>query len=98
MAEYLRCFRKDSVIRATCADYRAGATVDVEDDAADRKAGRRIACPLLVLWGESRLDMLPVWRRWAEDVRGEALPCGHFLPEEAPEAVLRQLLPFLAEG
>jgi haloacetate dehalogenase len=98
MAEYLRCFRKQSVIRATCADYRAGATVDVEDDAADRKAGRRIACPLLVLWGESRPDMLPVWRRWAGDVRGEALPCGHFLPEEAPGAVLQQLLPFLAKG
>jgi haloacetate dehalogenase len=49
MAEYLRCFRKQSVIRATCADYQAGATVDVEDDESDRKAGRRIACPLLVL-------------------------------------------------
>ena len=54
LAEYLRCFRNPSVIGATCADYRAGATVDVEHDEADRKAGRRIACPLLVLWAGSQ--------------------------------------------
>jgi haloacetate dehalogenase len=95
LAEYLRCFRRESVIRATCADYRAGATVDVEHDAADRAAGRRIACPLLVLWGAGRGDLLPAWRRWASDVRGAPLPCGHFLQEEAPHAVLAQLLPFL---
>jgi haloacetate dehalogenase len=98
MAEYLRCFRKQSVIRATCADYRAGATVDVEDDEADRKAGRPIACPLLVLWGKGQPDMLPVWRRWAGDVRGEPLSCGHFLAEEAPEEALKRLLPFLTEA
>jgi haloacetate dehalogenase len=95
LAEYLRCFRRESVIRATCADYRAGATVDVEHDAADRAAGRRIVCPLLVLWGAGRRDLLPAWRRWAGDVRGAALPCGHFLQEEAPHAVLAHLLPFL---
>ncbi len=96
MAGYLRCFRKESVIRATCADYRAGATVDVDDDEADRKPGRRIACPLLVLWGKGHSDMMPVWRRWAVDVRGEPLPCGHFLAEEAPEDVLKRMLPFLS--
>lgn len=95
LAEYLRCFRRESVIRATCADYRAGATTDVEDDEADRLAGHRIACPMLLLWGEGRGDILPVWRRWASDLRGEAIACGHFLQEEAPEAVLAQLLPFL---
>ena len=96
MAEYLRCFRKESVIRATAADYRAGATVDVDDDDDDRNSGQRIACPLLVLWGQGHPDMLPVWRRWATDVRGEPLPCGHFLAEEAPEEVLKRLLPFLS--
>lgn len=95
MADYLRCFRKQSVIRATCADYRAGATLDVEHDAADRKAGRRIACPLLALWGKGNADLLPVWRRWAADVRGEPLACGHFLAEEAPDEVLKRLVPFL---
>jgi len=98
LAEYLRCFRLDSVIRASCADYRAGATTDSEDDAADRAAGKRIACPLLLLWGSGRGDLLPVWRRWADDVRGEAIDSGHFLQEEAPEEVLARLLPFLQAG
>jgi pimeloyl-ACP methyl ester carboxylesterase len=95
LAEYLRSFRLDSVIRASCADYRAGATTDSEDDAADRAAGKRIACPLLLLWGAGRGDLLPVWRRWADDVRGEAIDSGHFLQEEAPEEVMTRLLPFL---
>jgi haloacetate dehalogenase len=95
LAEYLRCFRNPSVIGATCADYRAGATVDVEHDMADRKAGRRIACPLLVLWGGGRKgDLLPVWRRWADDVSGEGLDCGHFLQEEVPAEVATRLLAF----
>ncbi len=95
--EYLRCFRKPSVIRATCADYRAGATTDVADDEADRKAGKRIACPLLVLWGGGRKsDLLPTWRRWAGDVQGEGLACGHFVQEEMPEAATEKLLAFLA--
>lgn len=97
LAEYLRCFRRPTTIKATCADYRAGATVDVEDDEADRRAGRRIACPLLVLWGDGKSDLLPVWRRWADDVRGEGLDCGHFLQEEAPAEVLARLLPFLSQ-
>ncbi len=95
LAEYLRCFRRDSVIRATCADYRAGATIDVEHDAADRAAGRRIDCPLLILWGAGRGDLLSVWRRWANDVQGAQLSCGHFLQEEAPHGVLARLIPFL---
>jgi haloacetate dehalogenase len=98
LAEYLRCFRRSPMIRATCADYRAGATVDIDDDEADRKAGRRITCPLLLLWGGRDRDLLPVWRRWATDVRGEGLDCGHFLQEEAPADVAARLLPFLSEA
>ena len=98
LAEYLRCFRRSPVIRATCADYRAGATVDVADDEADRKAGRRISCPLLLLWAGRERDLLPVWRRWATDLRGEGLDCGHFLQEEAPAEVLARLRPFLNEA
>ena len=97
LAEYLRCFRRSPTIRATCADYRAGATVDIDDDEADRKAGRRITSPLLLLWAGRERDLLPIWRRWASDVRGEGLDCGHFLQEEAPAEVAARLLPFLRE-
>ena len=100
MAEYQRCFADPETIRATCEDYRAGASVDCAHDRADRERGNRITCPLLVLWGERgrghmRRDVLGIWRDWADDVRGRALPCGHFLPEEAPEETLTELLAFL---
>jgi haloacetate dehalogenase len=101
LAEYRRAFRDPQVIRATCEDYRAGATVDVEADNADR-GHRRIACPVLALWAgahqaaESPWDPLEIWRGWARDVEGQPIPGGHFLPEESPEGVLAALRPFLA--
>lgn len=75
-----------------CADYRAGATTDVEHDMRDRKCGKRIAAPLCVLWQEPEgisppFDPIEVWSRWAEEPRGYGLDCGHFLPEETPEEV-----------
>jgi haloacetate dehalogenase len=99
VAEYKRCFRDAAAIHATCEDYRAGATVDLDDDAAD--AERRVEWPLLVLWGADgvvgrRYDVLAAWREKARDVCGAALPGGHFLPEEAPADTLAQLLAFLA--
>jgi haloacetate dehalogenase len=98
LAEYERCLRDPRVIHAICEDYRAGATFDLELDEADRGA-RRIACPVLVLWGEQgpldRLDPLAIWATWADDVRGTALPCGHHLPEEAPEETYATLHGFL---
>ena len=99
MAEYLAAFRDPEVIRATCEDYRAGATVDYALDAADRAAGRRIDCPLLVLWGGSgrRRQVLETWSLWATDLRGRALDCGHFLPEEAPEETAAELLAFFSD-
>jgi haloacetate dehalogenase len=98
-AEYLRAFRDPATIHATCEDYRAGATIDLTHAAED--GGRKVACPLLVLWGErgtvGRLyDVMKIWRERASDVRGKALPGGHFLPEELPDATLAELLPFLA--
>jgi haloacetate dehalogenase len=100
LAEYHRAFRDPAVIHATCEDYRAGATVDVDADLADQ-GRRRIDCPLLVLWGGGRAqerggDFTAVWRDWASDVRGQALACGHFLPEEAPVETLTALESFLA--
>jgi haloacetate dehalogenase len=95
--EYVRAFRDPAVIHATCEDYRAAASIDLEHDAADLKS--KVACPLLALWGAngriaSAFDVLATWRERATDVRGRALPCGHYLPEEAPEESLRELLAF----
>jgi len=97
LAEYIRCFSDPATIHATCEDYRAGATVDFEADAADF-GQRKIACPTLALYGRGldRLGALDVWREWADDVTGRALPCGHFLPEEAPHETYVALREFLA--
>lgn len=89
MAEYIRCFSDPEVIHATCEDYRAGAFVDCQLDEADLTSGRKIACPVLAIWGDrgrahKGRQVLETWRRWAHDVCGEGLPCGHFLAEEAP--------------
>jgi haloacetate dehalogenase len=98
-AEYLRCFRNPETIRGTCDEYRAGASIDLDHDRADRR--RKIAMPLLVLWGErsgqgSGYDMLAVWREHAENVTGRAINSGHFLPEEAPDDTYRALHDFFA--
>jgi haloacetate dehalogenase len=99
--EYRRCFRQPGVIRASCEDYRAGLSVDLEHDRADRAAGRRIACPLLVLWSATddwkALDPLAVWRGWAERVDGGRIDSGHFLMEEAPDATTAALLRFFTD-
>jgi haloacetate dehalogenase len=99
LAEYERCLRDPRVIHAICEDYRAGATFDLALDEADRGT-RKISCPVLVLWGEKgplgRLDPLAVWGTWADDVRGGPLPCGHHLPEEAPEETYAALRGFLS--
>ena len=101
LAEYERCFSDPATIHATCEDYRAAASIDLEHDAADRAAGRRVRCPLLALWGERGVvhrlfDPLAEWRAVADDVRGRPLPCGHYLAEEAPDATLAELEAFLA--
>ena len=96
-AEYLRCFKNPETIRATCDEYRAGATIDLVHDRADR--GRRLTMRLLMLWGErssqgSGYDILSVWRDHAEDVTGHAVNSGHFLAEDAPEDTYRALRDF----
>ncbi len=99
LAEYLRCFRNAATRHAICEDYRAAPTVDCAHDEADRAAGRRIRCPLLALWGgkgklEAWYDVLAVWRDWADDVRGRPLPCGHYVPEEAPDETYAEFRTF----
>jgi haloacetate dehalogenase len=90
-----------TTIAAICADYRASFHLDREHDAADRKAGRRITAPLLVVLGaeETQLADAPdVWRGWADDVAVAEIPGGHFLPEEAPDALVSVLSAFLDAG
>jgi haloacetate dehalogenase len=95
-AEYVRCFTWKT-IRGSCEDYRACATCDLEMDTADYAAGRKLACPLLVLWGAKSHtgtvygDVLSVWRRYALDATGGPIACGHYVPEEAPEETYRWL-------
>jgi haloacetate dehalogenase len=98
VADYLGQFHDPAVIAATCADYRAGATVDRADDAEDRRNGRKIACPVLALWGRRYLKTSPLatWRKWADDVREVALDCGHFVVEEKPEEAAEALLAFMS--
>ena len=100
LAEYRRSYSDPATIHAMCEDYRAAASYDFNLDEADRKAGKRIRCPVLALWGANGnlpgwYDVLEVWRAWADDVRGHALDCGHYLPEEAPDATLDALRLFL---
>ncbi|APX94134.1 alpha/beta hydrolase [Halomonas sp. 1513] len=100
IAEYQRCLAQPGAAHALCEDYRASNGIDLEHDRADREAGRRITCPVSVLWGkhgiiERCFDPLAEWRAVAEKVEGEALPCGHYIPEEAPQALLERLLRFM---
>ncbi len=99
--EYVRCFRDPRTIHATCEDYRAAATIDLVHDRADRR--RKLKIPVLALWGkhgviEAMFDCLADWREVAQNVSGRALPCGHFLPEEAPRETLREIERFLARS
>ena len=96
MAEYERCFADPAVIHASCEDYRAGATIDLEHDAEDLT--KKIACPTMALWGnrlDKWYDVAGVWREHAESVTGGVLDGGHFLPEEMPDEVARALFFFL---
>jgi haloacetate dehalogenase len=102
-AAYIDALRDPARVHAICEEYRAAATLDHEHDAEDRQAGRRIACPVLVLWsGRGPLDSwyadeggpLALWKAWANDVRGGALDAGHFFPEEVPERTAQELSAF----
>ncbi len=96
--EYLRVFRLPGTIRATCADYCAGIGTDLEHDRADQD--KRIEAPLRVVWGglgrlDKAWDVLALWREKARRVEGRAIAAsGHFIPEEAPAELARDMLEF----
>jgi len=99
LAEYRRCFDA-ATIRATCEDYRAGATIDLAHDEAD--ADNKITCPLLLLWSATGAgagyDVLNIWRAQALNVRGVSFDCGHFLAEERPERLAAEITAFLSQA
>jgi len=101
LADYLTAAREPATISGMCEDYRAATTIDLVDDRESREQGKRIQCPLLVLWGakgkiETWYDPLAVWRNYASgSVDGRSVNSGHYLAEEAPEEVLAAVLPFL---
>lgn len=98
---YREALSEPAAVEAMCEDYRAGATVDVEDDEADRAGGRRIECPLLALWGSKGAlpllygNVLDLWSPWASNLTGSAIDSGHFLVEDCPLETAERLLDFL---
>ncbi|MEZ5730563.1 MAG: alpha/beta hydrolase, partial [Burkholderiaceae bacterium] len=104
LAAYQRHLAEPARVHAMCEDYRASANIDMALDRADRDAGVGIRCPMMALWGEHGIigkmfDPLAEWRRVSRSsVTGKSLACGHYVPEEVPEALLGELLPFLAAG
>ena len=102
LTDYLAAIRQPDSIMGMCEDYRAAASIDLEHDRASRAEGRRVECPMLVLWGAKGYigtwyDPLAIWREYCgAEVSGGAVNSGHYLAEEAPEEVLAHLRGFLS--
>lgn len=99
LKEYIKYFTNHDIIHSTCEDYRAAGTIDLEHDEADRS--KKVECPLLVLWGGkgfvgNQYDVLALWRERGKNVDGKSIPCGHFIPEEAPEETYHEIINFLS--
>jgi haloacetate dehalogenase len=97
--EYERCIRDPACVHAMCEDYRAAATIDLVHDRDARDAGRKLTCPVRVLWGKNGIiercfEPLEEWRKLANNVSGRVLDCGHYIPEESPEALLAEIESF----
>ncbi len=100
LEEYKRCLQLPGTATGICEDYRASASIDLEHDKDDIKAGRKVTCPILVLWGkdgaiEKCFNALEEWNKVAINVKGEAMDCGHYIPEEAPELLMQYTREFL---
>jgi haloacetate dehalogenase len=100
-AEYLRCLRDPATIHGICEDYRASAGIDLEHEREDLAAGNKIQAPMLTLWGkhgviEQCFQPLEEWQHLAANVHGHALDCGHYIPEDEPQLLLDEVLPFLS--
>lgn len=98
--EYKRCLSLPGTAMAICEDYRAAAGIDLEHDRADRKAGRKMELPVLVMWGAKGVvgrcfDVMRLWHQVATNVHGKPLPCGHYIAEEVPERLASEVLAFI---
>ena len=98
-AEYLAGASNPQSMHAMCEDYRAAASIDLEHDRADRAAGKKLKMPLRVLWGEHGLVnkcFRPIedWQAVAQEVSGQTVPCGHYIPEELPAELIAQARAF----
>jgi haloacetate dehalogenase len=100
LADYMAAVRDPAMIRGMCEDYRAATGIDLVHDRESRTAGRKVQCPMLVLWGDKGkiqewYEPLGIWRQYcASEVTGASLPTGHYLAEEAPQAVIEQFEAF----
>jgi haloacetate dehalogenase len=99
LASYRAGLNEPGAMHAVCEDYRAAATIDLEHDRTSITAGQKVACPLHVLWGakgvvERCFKPLDEWRKVATQVTGKSLDCGHYIPEEAPEALMAEIRAF----
>ncbi len=103
ITEYTNIFRDPAHVAATCADYRAAASIDLDHDRANRSAKHRITAPLLVMWGQSsyvgrNFDSVQVWKNFADQVTGIQAPSDHYIPEEAPSFTAEVLSEFFSAG
>lgn len=103
MVQYRAAISSPDRLHAMCEDYRAGATIDLAHDEADLAAARTLSCPVFVLWGSAGIPSrgvspLEAWTAFAPKLDGTGVEAGHFVCEEAPEAMLQAVMPFLAKS
>ncbi len=100
LEKYVAQFNDRDGVHAMCEDYRAAATIDLEEARKDKEEGRKIKCPIRVLWGKSgviekKFDCLRLWRDVSEgEVSGEAVDSGHYIPEQVPDVLLEHIKEF----
>ena len=100
MVEYMKQFENEDGLHAMCEDYRAAATIDLVEARKDLQEGRKIKCPIRILWGskgvvEKKFDALKEWELVSEGgVSGEAVKSGHYIPEEAPGVLMKHVKEF----
>jgi haloacetate dehalogenase len=101
LESYREQIRDPARVHAMCEDYRAGATIDRRLDLSDKTSGARITAPLLFVWSKFGFpattgDPLSLWKAWTKNLSGAEVDCGHFMPEENPDALLTEAVPFLS--